>query len=93
MGGAIRAEQILFPPREGGGLIEATCNDSSSRNDVEDGEDPDFDHQLLELVNLGAAVLLLDHTPDPEERDEASREEGDSKDEIEEEGEKVEATK
>ena len=83
---AIRAEQILFPSREGGGLIEATCNDSSSGNDVEDGEDPDFDHQLLELVNLGAAVLLLDHTPDPEERDEASREEGDSKDEIEKEG-------
>ena len=64
MGGAIRAEQILFPPREGGGLIEATCNDSSSRNDVEDGEDPDFDHQLLQLVNLGATVLLLDNTPE-----------------------------
>ena len=64
MGRAIRAEQILFPPREGGSLIEATCNDSSSGNDVEDREDPNLDHQLLQLVNLGATVLLLDNTPE-----------------------------
>ena len=78
VGRAIRAEQILFPPmlkmekhktmraipREGSGLIEATGNDSSSGNDVEDREDPNLDHQLLQLVDLGATLLLLDHAPD-----------------------------
>ena len=95
-------------PGERGCLIQAAGYDSSSGDDVEDREDPDLDHQLLQLVNLGPALLLLDHAPDqawlsqgdggerepdPEEGDESCREKGDPKDEIEKEGEKVEATK
>ena len=51
-------------PGDGGCLIEAACNDSSGGDDVEDGEDSDLDHQLLQLVDLGPALLLLDHTPE-----------------------------
>ena len=51
-------------PRERGCLIEAARNDSSSGDDVEDGEDPDLHHQLLQLVNLGPTLLFLDNAPD-----------------------------
>ena len=51
-------------PRERGCLIEAARNDSSGGDDVEDGEDPDLHHQLLQLVNLGPTLLFLDNAPD-----------------------------
>ena len=50
-------------PGERGCLIQAACYDSSGGDDVEDREDPDLDHQLLQLVDLGATLLLLDHAP------------------------------
>ena len=50
-------------PREGGCFIEAAGNDSPGGDDVEDGEDADLHHQLLQLVNLGSTLLLLDHAP------------------------------
>ena len=79
-GEAVRAEQGPLPPekhkspkkkykeweipRKRGCLIEAACNDSSGGDDVEDGEDPDLHHQLLQLVNLGPTLLFLDNAPD-----------------------------
>ena len=50
-------------PREGGCLVQAAGNDGPSRDYVEDGEDADLHHQLLQLVNLGSTLLLLDHAP------------------------------
>ena len=66
-------------------LVEAARNHSPRRHDVEDAEDPDLDHQLLELVDLGPAALLLDHVPNLEEADEARRQEGDAEQKVDQE--------
>ena len=68
-------EVAQLPVLEGDQLVDGTGDHSPCRDDVEDGEDSNLHHQLLQLVDLGAAALLLDQVPDLEQADEAGGEE------------------
>lgn len=61
-------------------LVDVAGNDNGGRHSVKHGEDADADHQLLQLVSFGAA--LLDHAADAKERDEASQQEEAAGEEI-----------
>ena len=74
-GQTIRTTITLLPLFEGEQFVESACNDGPCRHDVENTEDSNLHHQLLQLVNLSSASLLLDHISYLEQTDEASTEE------------------
>jgi len=78
--------EIAFLPRgDGEDFVEADGDDSAGGDDVQNAEDPDLNHKLLELVDLGGAAgtaLGLHDVPDAEEADEAGGEEGNSDQEV-----------
>lgn len=63
-------------------LLVDVARDSDGRwHRVQDGEDADADHQLLQLVGFGAG-LLPDHFADAEQRHESGQEEGCPQEEV-----------
>ena len=62
-------------------LVQVARDHDGGRHGVQKREHSDPDHEPLQLVRLPAA-LLLDHVPDPEERDEPGQEEGGTDDEV-----------
>ena len=69
------ADVAQLPVLEGDQLVDGAGDHRACRDDVEDTEDSNLHHQLLQLVDLGAAALLLDQVPDLEQADEAGGEE------------------
>lgn len=65
-------------------FVEVTCNDDGSRNGVEDAENANAYHQLLQFFCLGAVVLH--NGTDAEQRDKSSQKERRSDEEVNEEG-------
>lgn len=57
----IRLEPIFDPTRVDGLFVEETANDYDGRHHVENGEDANAHHELLELVGL-VALVFHDHT-------------------------------
>ena len=78
-----QARARALPPLAEVLLVEVAGDDDGGRDGVEHGEDPDPDHQPLQLVRL-ASALLLDDATDAEEADEAGEEEGGADDEVDE---------
>lgn len=53
-------------------LVKVTRHDDGGGNRVEHREDPDSDHQLFQLISLGAT--LFNDAPDPKQRHKSSQE-------------------
>lgn len=72
------------------GLVDEAANHYRRGQCGQNAEDTNADHELLQLVCLGAvlyAPLVLDHIADAEQRDEASEQEDDAQHQVDDQGE------
>lgn len=77
-------EPRLLPGATEGLLVEVTCQDNGGRHRVEDTEDTNAHHQLLQFLCL-CAIVLHDGA-DAKQGDEASQQEGSANEEIHKQG-------